>query len=280
MAQLVSTAANSAYTEFNTKIPSIGDAADIVEAFRLYHYGKDNFVTGGAPDANSIHSHLESLRDDITVIQDSPGAGGVSNEVPHDLDAGAVKVDVPDGFIWVDGNATGSFNIEQGTVTFSNNPPTEYSHGLIWVDKDAPLTDPFNLDNFLTQSAVDLVYLSKSSASTLYATKVDYATKDVGVYNVTDTTFSVSSSVIYGILNVPGSSTTAIVVPLDSAVNFNIGASFSVLKTGSATITISGQSGVTVSGTPGTKLRTLYSFATCVKISANNWIVIGDTAVA
>lgn len=281
MSQKISVAAgNSIYTEFDTLIPSIGDTADIVEAFRLYHYGKPGFTTGGAPATLSIHGHLDSLRNDVNLILNSPGSGQVSNDVPHDLDAGSVKIDVPGGFLWVDKDSTGVFDIDQGTVTYSNEMPAEYSHGLIWVDKDAPQTDPFNLDNFLTQAAVDLVYLSKSSASTTYATRSEAATKNIEVVDVDNTTYPVTAGEIYGLLNVSASVATDIIVPDDASINFDIGASFSVLRTGTADVTVVPASGVIVSGTPGTKLRTQYSFATCVKIASNSWVIIGDTAVA
>jgi hypothetical protein len=280
MPQLVSTAANSSFTEFDTSIPSIGDTADIVEAFRLYHYGKANFVTGETPGALSIYSHLDSLRNDIDELQDKPSAGIVSNEVPHDLDAGAVKVDVPEGFIWLDSDSVGAFDIEQGTVAYSNNEPSEYSHGLIWVDKDVPQTDPFNLDNFLTQSAVDLVYLSKAAASVTYATREEASFKDVEIVNITSPNFQVGPGELYGVLVVSASVATAIIVPADDVSNFPIGSSFSILRTGTAEVTVGPATGATVVGTPGTRLRTIYSFATCLKIAANSWVIIGDTAVA
>ena len=280
MPQLVSAAANSSYTEFDTSIPAIGDTADIVEAFRLYHYGKANFVTGEAPASLSIHGHLDSLRNDVEELQNKPSAGIVANEVPHDLDAGAVKVEVPEGFIWLDADSVGAFDIEQGTVTYSNNPPAEYSHGLIWVDKDAPQTDPFNLDNFLTQSAVDLVYLSKAAASVTYATREEASFKNVEIVNVTNTNFQVGPGELYGVLVVSASVATSIIVPSDDIYDFEIGSSFSILRTGTADVTVGPATGASVVGTPGTKLRTRYSFATCLKIAANSWVIIGDTAVA
>ena len=62
MAQLISDAANTlVYTEFNTKIPSLTDTSDIVEAFRLYHYGVENYTTGAAPASSSIYNHFKTL---------------------------------------------------------------------------------------------------------------------------------------------------------------------------------------------------------------------------
>jgi hypothetical protein len=61
MSQLISNAANSTYNDFDTLIPSLGETADIVEAFRLYHYGKANYTDNSEPATNSIYKHLESL---------------------------------------------------------------------------------------------------------------------------------------------------------------------------------------------------------------------------
>lgn len=65
MSQLISNAANSTYNDFDTLIASLTETADIVEAFRLYHYGKENFTDGSAPAQDSIYSHLESLNSKI-----------------------------------------------------------------------------------------------------------------------------------------------------------------------------------------------------------------------
>lgn len=281
MSQKVSVAAgNSIYNTFDTLIPSIGDTADIVEAFRLYHYGKAGFTVGEAPATLSIYNHFQAMDDRIETLEDAPTGGKVLNEVPHDLDAGAVKVEIPDGFIWVDGNAVGDFNIQQGTVSYTNNPPSTYSHGLIWVDKDEPMTDPFNLDNFLTQSAVDLVYLRKNNASATYATIADYSPKVIPIVSSSAATVTVSSNELYKVIIADSSSDMSIIVNPDSVNNFPIGASFSILKVGSGNVTVNGAAGVSVNGTPGTRLRAIYSFATCLKVSSNSWVVIGDTAVA
>lgn len=75
MSQLISVAANTnTYIQFDTKIPSLSDTSDIVEAFRLYHYGLDNYTTNTAPAANSIHSHLTTMKTDISDLQSNQAA--------------------------------------------------------------------------------------------------------------------------------------------------------------------------------------------------------------
>ena len=65
-------------------------------------------------------------------------------------------------------------------------------------------------------------------------------------------------------------------IPLDSNVNFPIGTAIDILQTSSSQVTLAGQSGVTVNGTPGLKIRTQWSSATIVKRAANTWVAVGD----
>jgi hypothetical protein len=66
MPEFISQAAESS-DEFDTLIPVLADAPDIVEAFRLYHYGRPGQVT--APSALSIHGHLDSLTTSLQVLE-------------------------------------------------------------------------------------------------------------------------------------------------------------------------------------------------------------------
>jgi hypothetical protein len=62
LSQLVSVASGYGATEYDTKIPSLGDAANIVEAFKLYHYGLDSYNGSVSPAEDSIESHLVNLK--------------------------------------------------------------------------------------------------------------------------------------------------------------------------------------------------------------------------
>lgn len=56
--------------DFEVTIPSLTDDADIVEAFRLYHYGLTVEPTEGTPITNtSIEYHLQNLANDIATLQ-------------------------------------------------------------------------------------------------------------------------------------------------------------------------------------------------------------------
>lgn len=73
MSQLISVAADSAYTEFDTKIPELTEDGSIVEALKLYHFGVDDFGNGDLYAANSIYGHLKNLQDQIDAFVAGPG---------------------------------------------------------------------------------------------------------------------------------------------------------------------------------------------------------------
>jgi hypothetical protein len=64
-------------------------------------------------------------------------------------------------------------------------------------------------------------------------------------------------------------------VPTDS-VAFPVGSQITVLQTGASQVTVAGDTGVTVNGTPGLKLRAQWSAATLLKRASNTWVLMGD----
>ena len=74
--------------------------------------------------------------------------------------------------------------------------------------------------------------------------------------------------------------TFTVSIPTDATFNFAVGTVIDLLNVGSGTITVAAVTSgtTTVNGTPGLKLRAQYSAASLIKLSANNWVVIGDLA--
>lgn len=72
------------------------------------------------------------------------------------------------------------------------------------------------------------------------------------------------------------SGTVTVTVPDDGTYNFPTGSQINILAIGTATVTTAAGSGVTLNGSPGTKLRAQWSSATLIKRGANTWVVIGD----
>lgn len=67
-----------------------------------------------------------------------------------------------------------------------------------------------------------------------------------------------------------------VTVPTNNDVSYPNGAQINLAQTGAGQVTIQGDTGVTVNGTPGLKLRAQYSVATLIKVGTNSWILAGD----
>ena len=78
------------------------------------------------------------------------------------------------------------------------------------------------------------------------------------------------------LIEVSSGSGTTITIPLNSAVAYPVGTTLDILQTNTGQVTIAGDAGVTVNGTPGLKLRTRWSSATLFKRDTNTWVVFGD----
>lgn len=65
-------------------------------------------------------------------------------------------------------------------------------------------------------------------------------------------------------------------VPTNANLAWPVGASMDIFATGTGTITIAGEAGVTLNSTPGLVLRTQWSSATILKRGADSWVVYGD----
>lgn len=78
------------------------------------------------------------------------------------------------------------------------------------------------------------------------------------------------------VIEVSVGSANTITVPTNANVAYPIGSQIIILQTGSGQTTIAGDSGVTVNGTPGLKLRAQWSAATLIKRGTDIWVAIGD----
>lgn len=75
-------------------------------------------------------------------------------------------------------------------------------------------------------------------------------------------------------LNTTG--TIAVVIPAFANVAFPTGTHVDLVRLNTGTVLVTGATGVTVNGTPGTSLRAQYSAATCIHYDGDEWVVVGD----
>ena len=125
--QLISVVGNFPQVEFDTKIPSFNDAANIQEAFLLYHFGVDNFNGSiDTPSPSSIHSHIKVFRELLENISENAvlTISGTENEVFASASAGLVTVGLPESveintLTVNDITINGEFILEGGNTTFN-----------------------------------------------------------------------------------------------------------------------------------------------------------------
>jgi hypothetical protein len=96
----------------------------------------------------------------------------------------------------------------------------------------------------------------------------------------TGTSYTTVLSDNLNLVTLTNGSPIALTIPLNSSVNYPVGAQLNLSQLGAGQVTISGASGVTVVSTGATtatpRLRAQYSSATAIQTSTNNWIVAGD----
>lgn len=115
--------------QYNTKIPSYADPADIQAALRLYHYGSDTIpANSGDILANSIAGYLKALQANINTI-DAKGIGSAySSTEPSNL---------VDGFVWVKSDTSAPI-VSGAIVPLQASAPLNPSNGQLWVDNTSP----------------------------------------------------------------------------------------------------------------------------------------------
>ena len=124
---------------YNTKIPSLADAADIQEAIKLYHYGS---LTYNPNNENtellqnpSIAYHLNQIQEQVDTFVDTGFGSDYVSVEPTSPD---------DGFIWMDASSSTGVDEIYSTAIYSDDPPTtNLVNGIIWVDKDSTSKDVY-----------------------------------------------------------------------------------------------------------------------------------------
>jgi hypothetical protein len=114
------------------------------------------------------------------------------------------------------------------------------------------------------------------SGTVLTAANLDAAFNQVIVNAQTGTSYSLLASDQGGMVTMNNGSANTLTVPPNVSVALPVGTTILVASIGAGQTTVAAGAGVTVNGTPGLKIRTRYSAATLVQLSANNWIIIGD----
>ena len=93
----------------------------------------------------------------------------------------------------------------------------------------------------------------------------------------TGTTYTLAVGDAGELVTLANAGAITLTVPTNASVPFAIGTQITVTRAGSGSLTVVGDTGVTVNSADGfLKLRTQWSSGTLIKTNTNSWILIGD----
>jgi hypothetical protein len=282
---------------YNTQIPAYEDSADIKAALKLYHYGQTSQpATVGDVPAESIAGYLIDLQDQIDTISSNSGIQTTIVDAKGDLIV-----------------ATGADTVVRKAVGSNNQVLTADSAettGIKWT----AATDLISAASTCTSGKVQLEDSTSSTSTTKAATPNSVKTVNdslgtlsgtvstistnlgtlsttvSGIYTdlgnltvninpqvkTTDYTLTNSDSGKTIIMNV-SSGTAVITIPTEASADFYDNSKIDIVQVGSIQVSFVAASGVTINSKNGNKkIASRYSGATLLKLSSDNWLLIGD----
>jgi len=99
---------------------------------------------------------------------------------------------------------------------------------------------------------------------------------DIDINAQTGTAYTLVAGDRGKLITMYNASASTCTVPPNSSVPFVIGTQIQVVQWGDGELTMVAGSGVTLSRTPGFKLRDRYSSVTCIKMATDEWLLVGD----
>jgi hypothetical protein len=102
-------------SEYNLKIPSLTDTANIQEAMMLFHYGIDNYDGTGEPAADSVFGNLKDFDDRIAALEATEvvALSGTANQIIASASVGNVTLTLPSAIV-TPGSLTTTTNLTVG----------------------------------------------------------------------------------------------------------------------------------------------------------------------
>lgn len=94
----------------------------------------------------------------------------------------------------------------------------------------------------------------------------------------TGTTYTTVIGDASKLITLNNASAITVTIPPNSSVAYPVGTKIDFAQIGVGQVTFAGGSGVTVNSTPTLKTRARFSAVSCIKISTDGWILVGDLA--
>ena len=127
-----------------TKIPALIDDANIQDALRAYHYGSYDFDTAENDPAellvpsmaHTINDLQEQIDDQTALELAARNISSAQNSAPVAANFTAFSATIPNGYIWVDKDASAPVGYLSATSIYTaTQPTTGLANGVIWIKK-------------------------------------------------------------------------------------------------------------------------------------------------
>lgn len=226
----------------------------------------DQFTLALDPDTQNeeIVFATAVTSDTFTVTRARAGTSGVS----HAAGATVRHVLTGDDLTWFESNTSpvGSWSVSGSSSGYTTLVASSVASGT--------LTLPAVTDTIVATNATQTLTNKTIAFSSNTLTGVMPSTLTINAQ--TGTTYTLVLADASRLITLSNASAITLTVPLNSSVAFPTGSVINLQQIGAGQVTVAGASGVTVTSTPGLKLRTQYSAASLIKTGTDSWTLIGD----
>jgi hypothetical protein len=127
-----------------TKIPALVDDANIQDALKAYHYGSYDFDTAETDPAELLNPSIaytvndlqNQINDQVTLELASRNISSAQNSAPVAANFTSFSETIPNGYIWVDKDASAPVGYISATSVYTaTQPSTGLANGVIWIKK-------------------------------------------------------------------------------------------------------------------------------------------------
>lgn len=147
-------------TKFNTLVSVFEDSFNIVEAFRVYHYGVSS-VSGSVsnPSSSSIESHFRTITASAASLNNiNKPAFFVQSQSPFNVvNKDSSLSNLENASLWIDTTAETFFDVNESTVALTVSAPYSPVNGMVWIDRDFYTTASIALNNYLTNIQIPMI---------------------------------------------------------------------------------------------------------------------------
>ena len=277
---------------YPTKIPGLADVADIQEAFKLYHYGSSSYDTANTDPGELVNPSIAYTLNDIQTQVDAIDTSG------------SVLTSIVDakGDLLVGSANDAIDNLSIGSNNYVLTADSAQALGMKWSAPSVNAENSVTLTNkTLTSPVIDgLGIIFEGTTADAYETTLSaldptgdrsiILPDESGTVALQDISFNPQSGTTYTfvigdrskLITATNADPQTYSIPTDAVTDFPIGTQLNLVQYGAGKVTVNAvSSGTTtilssavISNQPKTRVQ--YSSMTCIKMSINTWLVIGD----